>query len=313
LWQQLRLPGMIRRARPDLFHGALYTLPPRLRVPSVLTVADVTTVLLPELHTAYNRYVTARLLRASCARATRILALSESTKSDLVRLGFAPAARIRVAPGAAGEAFRPVRNEAERAEIRASYADGKRYVLSVGTVEPRKNLPRLLAAYAAARRILGASAPELLVAGPTGWKSRDVERTLRSAFPPAGVRYLGRVLDSDLARLYRGADLFAYVSLYEGFGLSVVEALKSGIPVLTSDRSSLPEASGGAARLVDPTSVPAISDALVALAGSGAERKRLARLSVRAAARTSWERSAQVTLDTYREALEEGDHRHHRD
>jgi len=311
LWQQVRLPGLLASHRADLLHGTLYTIPLRLKIPTVLSVADLTTALMPEAHTAYNRLAAAPLIKASCRRATRVIALSEATRQDLVRLGYCGAEKIRVVPGAAGSAYRPAKNESERSAIRARFASGQPYLLSVGTVEPRKNLPRLLAAYALARGRLGTRTPPLLIAGPPGWKTGSLSRRLDRGV--TGVHYLGRVSDSDLALLYRGAALFLYVSLYEGFGLPVVEAMQSGAPTVTSNTSSLPEAAAGGARLVCPSNESEIAEAMVSLWNSPAARKRLAAQGLRGARRFSWDASARKTLAVYREAYEEGIHGHDRD
>ena len=201
-----------------------------------------------------------------------MIAVSEFTKRELIDLLRIPAERIRVIPNAVGEPFVP---DGERAE--------GEYVLAVGTLEPRKNLPRLVEA----ARLAGV---ELRVAGAPGWGDADLAGD--------GVRLLGFVADDELARLYRGALCVAYPSLYEGFGIPVLEALACGAPVVTSAGTAMAEVADGAAVLVDPRDTDAIA---AGIREAIARRDELAALGPGACARFTWDASAAATADVYRE------------
>ena len=180
-----------------------------------------------------------------------------------------------------------------------------RYALTVGTLEPRKNLRRLLDAWARLPASLRRER-SLLVAGGRGWGSETVAGVIARRPELAAVRLLGEVSDGDLAALYSAAEAFAYPSLAEGFGLPVVEAMACGAPVLTSDRSATAEVAAGAALLVDPEDVLAISRGLADLLGDPAERDRLGRLGAERAAELSWRRAARETLELYRRLADRG-------
>lgn len=221
-------------------------------------------------------------IRPALRRTRRLLCVSEATRADLAARWPATAGKSVTIPLAADALF---------AAALPSPAD-RPYVLTVGTLEPRKNLTRLLDAWASlAPEERGEH--ELLVVGPKGWEQEEV---LRRAHGAPGVRLLGHVSDAELASLYAGSTVFAYPSLYEGFGLPVLEAMAAGATVLTSAVSSLPEVAGDAALLVDPTDVEAIRAGLARLLGDPALRARLAEAGRARATGFSWARTAAATL-----------------
>jgi len=228
-------------------------------------------------------------------RAAALVCISEATRRDLVARVPSVARRAVVAPLAADARFGSARAAAEAAATARRHGLTRPYALAAGTLEPRKNLGRLLAAWEGlpdeARR-----AHELALVGPTGWEADAILARARSA----GVRVLGYVSDDELAALYAGATLFAYPSLYEGFGLPVLEAMQSGVPVITSTVSSLPEVAGDAALLVDPHDVGALRDALHALLADPGRRAALAAAGRERAAGFSWARFATTVRDVMR-------------
>ncbi len=228
-------------------------------------------------------------IRPALRRAGAVLCISEATRRDLVARHPAVAGRTVVTPLAAAEPFGP--NGAGDDAVRARHGLERPFVLAAGTLEPRKNLTRLLAAWAS----LQAPTHELVLVGPPGWEFAEVVERARAQ----RVRLLGHVSDEELAALYRLCDVFCYPSLYEGFGLPVLEALRCGAAVVTSDVSSLPEVAGDAAVLADPLDAGAIAEALRGLLADPAERARRGAAGRRRAAAFSWERTARVT----REAL----------
>jgi glycosyltransferase involved in cell wall biosynthesis len=258
----------------DVLHCPTYYGPLRSRVPLVVTVLDLSVWRFPEAFPRWTRTVAPRLAPRVLGAARRILAISEFTKRELVELLGLPAEKIAAVPLAVEpELFRPD----------GPAAEGE-YVLAVGTLEPRKNLARL----AEATRRLGV---ELRVAGAAGWGGVEARGE--------GVRWLGRVPDEELARLYRGAAVVAYPSLYEGFGFPILEAMACGAPVVTSRGGSTEEVAGEAAVLVDPLDPAAIA------AGIDAARSRREELRARGlerAGRFSWDETARRTVEVYREA-----------
>jgi glycosyltransferase involved in cell wall biosynthesis len=272
VWYPLGLPRRARRARIDLLHCPTFRAPLHPPVPLVVTVLDLAILRFPEVFNrwtrTYSRFFVPRAVRA----AARVIAISEFTKREVIELLGVPEERVRVIPLAAGDEFR----------AEGGAAEGE-YVLAVGTLEPRKNLARL----AEASRRAGV---ELRVVGARGWGGVGADGV--------GVSWLGRVSDAELANLYRGALCVAYPSLYEGFGIPVLEAMACGAPVVTSAGSATEEIAAGAAVLVDPTDSASIAAGLEEAIG---RRGELSRLGRERASRYSWDRVAEQTVDVYRE------------
>ena len=268
-WYPLLLP---RRARGlDVLHCPTYRAPAAGPVPVVMTIHDLAVFRFPQAFRRWTRAYSRRVVPRSARAARLVLAVSEFTKREAVELLGLSADRIRVVPNGVEPTFGP-----------AGDAAAGDYVLAVGTLEPRKNLPRL----AEATRRLGI---ELRVAGARGW----------GGVPLDGVVLLGEVPDEELARLYRGARCLAYPSLYEGFGIPVLEAMACGTPVVTGDRTGTAETAGAAAVLVDPLDHEAIAAGI-----EEADRRRdeLRVLGLERAAGFTWERAAALTAEAYREA-----------
>ena len=300
VWMQLVLPWILRQVRPDLVHFTNYLAPVACPVPYVVSIHDMTMSLLPGYHTAKKRLLTSTLVPTVARGARLVLAPSESTRRDVVRLLRLPGERVRVVPYAPGPEFRPVPPDPER--LARAYGLDSPYFLYVGTVEPRKNLARTLRAFAT----LADALPDhrFVLAGQLGWKSEDVLREVQAS---AGrVLQLGYVKEEDLPLMYAHATALVYPSLYEGFGLPVVEAMACGTPVVTSRGSSLEEIAGGAALLVDPLDERALAEAMRAVATDAALSAALRARGLLSAARYDWGRTARATAEAYRDALEMG-------
>ena len=273
--------------RVDVFHASQQMWnPPRLtRVTA--TLYDMTCWLVPETHSARNvqgaRLFAERVMR----RADGLVAISESTRQDAVRiLGLDPARIEVIYPGIADAFFHARPAHAERP-----------YVLFVGTVEPRKNLDTLLDAWKQVRPELR-GAFDLMVAGPEGWGDASTLARLRAG--DGGVRYLGYVAEEDLPGLTAGATAFVYPSLYEGFGLPLGQAMAAGVPLITSNVSSMPEVAGDAALLVDPRSPAEIAAALERLIESPELRATLAKNGLARSHRFTWDACARQSLAFFR-------------
>lgn len=303
-WHQAGVALAARQARCGLLHLPAGLGPLLGTLPLVVTVHDVAVLRFPRLfrpwHGAYARAVLPRLAR----RARQVIAVSQATKRDVVELLGVPAGRVTVVPNGVHPAMSLVPADSSRAHaVRERYRLPERFVLTVGAIEPRKNLARLLAAVEHLRTRPEASDLVLVHAGPEGWLADGVRRAGLGTVPDGPVRFIGRVPSEDLAVLYRLARCCAYPSLWEGFGLPVVEAMACGCPVLTSSVSALPEVAGDAAVLVDPTSTEEIADGLARLWTEDELCASLARRGRERAGRFSWERAARETTAVYDAAL----------
>jgi glycosyltransferase involved in cell wall biosynthesis len=303
-WRMLVWLGQLahvgfNRLAPDaeLFHATEHLLPPLRGVPTVLTVHDLIFRLLPRQHKPLNRWYLNLSMPLFCRRAAHIIAISEQTRRDVVTAYGVPAEKISVIYEAADPHFRPQPPEATAA-ARARYHLPERYLLFVGTIEPRKNLTRLLAAFEHlhAEGLTDA----LVIAGKRGWLTGDFDAALERSPVRQAVIFPGFVADEDLPAVYARAQLLAMPSLYEGFGLPVLEAMASGAPVACSNSSSLPEIAGEAALLFDPTDVESIRDALRGILRDPELQDHLRQLGLRRAGQFSWEHTAQETLAVYR-------------
>jgi glycosyltransferase involved in cell wall biosynthesis len=281
----------------DILHSPVSAaVPPKGRTQRlVVTVHDLAFRVYPRLYPAPWRL----MYRAGLARAVRdadaIITPSRHTAEDLVRHTRTAAGRIHVVPLAASppSATADVEETLGRLKVRSPY------VLFVGTLEPRKNLVRLVRAY---RRLASRGAPHALVmAGPMGWHHQALLREL-ALEAPGEIVLTGTTSPQDLDALYRGAALFVYPSLYEGFGLPVLEAMARGVPCVASIASSLPEVAGEAALPVDPRSVGALAEAMERIINDRDLTIRLGQAGVARASRFSWEDTARRTLEVYKSA-----------
>jgi glycosyltransferase involved in cell wall biosynthesis len=304
-WEQTVLPVLLRRLRVDVLHSPHHHTPalaPGVR--RVVTIHDVTFMLLPDRYPLSRRLYMETLTRASARVADAIITPSQVVRDEVVeRLGV-PAERVVVIPYAAAPQFTPV-DEPTIEALRQKYRLPDRYVLSVGSLEPGKNRARLFLAYARLRAE-GLDDCPLVVVGQPAWRyERDVELTgglgLRDL-----VRYLGYVPSEDLPGLYSGATLFAFPSLYEGFGLPVLEAMACGTPVVASSTSAIPEVAGDAALLIDPRDADAIAEAMSRLLADEVLLGQLRARGLERASRFSWERTARDTLSVYEVVAAEG-------
>jgi glycosyltransferase involved in cell wall biosynthesis len=275
-WYLGALPTKARLDHVDVLHCPTQRAPVRSPVPMVVTFHDLAVLRHPETFNRWTREYSRRALPRVARAATRLIAVSEFTKRELLEQLDMPEDKVRVIPNAVGDPF--------TAEGDAAEGD---YVLAVSTLEPRKNLPRLVEGYERARL----NGLPLLVAGAAGWGDVRVGGN--------GVRWLGEVGDEELARLYRGARCVAYVSLYEGFGLPVLEAMACGTPVVAARTGALEEVSGDAAVLVDPLD----PDAIAAGLNEAIDRREdLRERGFERARAFDWRDVARETVAVYREA-----------
>jgi glycosyltransferase involved in cell wall biosynthesis len=298
LWEQSVAPLEILRRRIRVLHSPAYVAPLVMPCRSVVTVHDLGFVLMPQFFRPGNRMYLATMTRISVRRADRVIADSESTKRDVVRVLKVPSERVEVIPLAVEPIFRPLPPEAVRAFLESNGLPD-RYILYVGTLEPRKQLPTLLRAYARARRD-GGDLPRLIVGGGKGWGYEGIFRLVEELGIGDSVAFPGFLPLADLPLWYNGASLFAYPSRYEGFGLPVLEAMSCGTPVVTTAASSLPEVAGDAACYVQPGDVDGLAQALTSLLQDDNRRDDLARRGLARAALFSPDSVIRRTLAVYR-------------
>jgi glycosyltransferase involved in cell wall biosynthesis len=284
----------------ELYHATEHLLLPLRHVPGVLTVHDLIFRLFPEHHKRLNFWYLNATMPLYCRRARAIISVSEATKRDLVRLYGVPAARIAVVHEAAAPHFTPpTQGEIER--VRARFGLPERYLLRVGTLEPRKNLERLLDALLELRRCEPDA--RLVIAGSKGWLYEGFFRRLEALGLGNAVQLTGRVTDADLPAVYGGAVLLIEPSLYEGFGLPVLEAMACGTPVVCSNAGSLPEVGGDAARYLDAHHSQAMAGAIRAVWCDRALQDAMRQAGLKRAAQFSWGRAARETLAVYERVL----------
>ncbi len=292
----------------DLFHATSHCVPLRWEGALVFTLHDLTFLSHPHLHTLGNRlHCLTGVARAAC-RGARFVAVSESTRRECERQLALPAERVDVVPNAADRRFMPLDPEEARAHVERRFGLDAPYVLAVGTLEPRKNLGALIAAFAGLPEGLRRR-HRLAIAGGGGWLGVDPAAAAARAGIGERTSVLGPIADDDLPDLYAGAEVFVYPSLWEGFGLPALEALACGAPAIVSATSSLPEVVGEAAVLVDPHDAGALGAALERVLADADLRARLRAAGPRQAARFSWRRTAEETAAVYRRRLAEGDPR----
>ena len=301
-WEQTVFALNLIQTNYDLVHSLAYVSPFLNRNTNIVTLYDLSFYLYPEYFRPFHRLYLQLGTRISTRRARRVITISESTKRDAVRLLNLDANKIDVAvPGVDAEFYQPI-DTAALENFRRTKNLPEHFVLFIGTREPRKNIPTLLCAFAAAKRRMNFP-HRLVLAGGRGWMDDEIPRVLQETGLTGEVILPGFVPHDELPYWYRAADCFVYPSQYEGFGMPALEALASGTPVITSDISSLPEAVGEAALLIDPKSSEEIADALVRVLSDASLRQQMSTRGLEHARQFSWTRTAQVTAGSYRRAL----------
>lgn len=303
-WLQWGVERAARKADASLLHVPVPLGPVRSRVPLVVTIQDVAVLRFPEKFRRWSRHF-ARFVLPKVARSARaIIAPSLATKADLVNMLGIPEECVTLIPNGVGEEFTPLALVGDRLQrARARYNLPERFLFTVGALEPRKNIARLLHAVHRLREKPDTSDLQLLHAGPPGWLASDVRETMIALKLHDAVRFLGYVDSEDLATLYAASTVVVYPSLFEGFGLPVAEALACGAAVITSNTSSLPEVGGDVAMLVDPFSVESIASAIAKLWTDDEARAEMSRRGIVHASNYSWTRAARETAALYERLL----------
>jgi glycosyltransferase involved in cell wall biosynthesis len=298
LWEQLAQPWQLGDF--DLYHALAFVSPVLLNKPSVVTVYDLSFVHYPQVLTPARRLYLRLFTRLSCQRARRVIAISHSTAQDVIRTLGIPADKVDVAaPGYDPQRFQPLPPQTVAA-FRAEKGLPERFWLFMGTLEPRKNLVTLLEAYAT---LPPTERLPLLLGGGKGWLYEDIFATIERHGLQDTVRWLGYLPAQELPLWYNSAEVFVFPSVFEGFGLPVLEAMACGTPVIVSDASSLPEVAGTAGLILPPRDTTAWASALRTAFHQSAWRDEAAQQGLAWARRFSWQSTAQETLRSYTCAL----------
>lgn len=279
----------------DIFHATDHLLPYLPGTATVFTLGDLTYLSHPQTHARLNRLYLQWMMPTFLRRADAVIAISKSTHRDMLSHYGLDASKCFVIYPGFDSRFHPVQDRGNLNSVQEMYGLPGRFFLYVGTLEPRKNLPNLLRAFAAA----GNEQLTLVIAGKKGWMYQPIFDLVQTLRIDRKVLFTGFIADEDLPALYSLAEAFVFPSLYEGFGLPVLEAMACGTPVITSNVSSLPEITNDAAFLVDPLNIEGMSAAIQQLAEDANLRQELSQRGLRQASQFGWQRSAAETLNVY--------------
>jgi glycosyltransferase involved in cell wall biosynthesis len=301
-WWTIGLPRYLKRRSFDVFHGTNFDVPLWQVCPTVLTVHDLSAFLYPAMHEARSVRRARRRLPLMARTSTQIVTHSESVRHEVAEHLRVSLEKIVAIPAAARSIFRPLPSS-QTDEIRRRLGVEDDFLLYVGTIEPRKNLIVLLDAY---RKIISTPGlhPQLVIAGKTGWLTDELFHHLRKLEIEERVHFTGYLPDNDLCALYSSCKIFIYPSIYEGFGLPPLEAMACGAAVIASSTPSITEVVQGAACLVAPDGINDLVKAIIMLLRDENERRRLSAAGLKRALQFSWNRTAQLMLGVYREAVE---------
>jgi glycosyltransferase involved in cell wall biosynthesis len=284
-----------------------YTAPPLAPCPVIATIHDLSFEHLPETFNRRSRVQLRLTVRRTARRAARILTLSEFSRRDISETYKIDLDRIAVTPAAASPHFAPITSEAELEVVRQKYGIQRDYILSLSSIQPRKNLVRLIEAYSYLHEHKGSELPQLVIAGKKGWLESEVFRVAKQSAAANHIVFTGYVSEAELPALYSGALCFVYPSYFEGFGLPVVEAMQCGAPVIVANRTSLPEVVGDAGILIDPFNHKDIAQAIDQLISNPAARHDLRQLGIERAKAFNWLDTARQTLQVYEQVGRKGD------
>lgn len=301
LWEQLVQPMALRQGKVDLLHAMAFAGPVVTPCPFVVTIYDLSFYHYPDAFRPWNRWYLSLFTALSARRARRVIAISESTKRDVVKLLGVPPDRVDVVYCGVDDTFRPL-PAADVAQFRRERALPDRFILFLGTLEPRKNVKKLVQAYGR-WRVVESDVPKLVVAGGKGWYYDQIFAEVERLGLTGEVIFPGYVMQQELPLWYNAADIFVYPSRYEGFGLPVLEAMACGMPVVTTNVASLPEVAGDAALLVSPDDEVQLLDAMRRASSDVSLRQEMVTKGLAQSADFTWARTARKTLDTYGRAL----------
>jgi glycosyltransferase involved in cell wall biosynthesis len=302
LLEQAVLPGLLVKHRIDVLHSLHYSFPLiRFGKMQVVTLHDMTFFNMPEVHQKIKVFYFRFFIRAALRHPDKLIFVSNSAMQDYIsRLGSPRGSAVVIYHGKS-EAYRTGLDPTEIKRVRGKYGLNGDFILFIGTIEPRKNLSRLVSAFAG--MCGNHSGLVLAIAGMKGWMVDDLMETIRRFKLESRIVFTGFVQEEEKPFLIAAAKAFTYPSLYEGFGIPVLEALACGVPTVTSNSSSLPEVAGDAALTVDPRNISELSDALEKVVSDEALREQLRKNSLVQAAAFTWENTARMTMQAYEDVI----------
>ena len=302
IWEQTSLSGLAQKAGINLLHSPHYTRPLKLSCKSVVTFHDMTFFLMPQMHSRSKRIFFPRMIRYSAKHANAIITDSESTRNDTIRLLDIQSKKVKAIHLGVDESFKKINDQQKLNLVLEKYELPEHFILFVGTLEPRKNLPVLL--HALKHLIDKGCTTPLAIVGSRGWGYDEIFQLVNKLHLEKFVHFTGYVEKQDLPVIYNLASIFVYPSVYEGFGLPPLEAMACGTPAITTNVSSMPEYAGDAGILIPPNDENTLADAMIQLLDDKALRKKLARLGQIQAAKFSWEKTALETLQVYQQTIQ---------
>lgn len=300
-WDQNVLPKLATEAKVDLLHQPAFSAPIRFSGKIVITVHDVIAVLFGQDIPFYSRQYFARWMPFTYRFADKIICVSEHTKKDLIQQIKINEEKMVVIPEAAGDQFKPVADKKKIDKILDKYYISGRFILHMGTLNPRKNLEFLIKVFNRVHKLM--PDVKLVIAGKKGWHYENLFDTVRHLGLEKFVIFTGYIDDDEAPYLYSAADVYTFPSIYEGFGLPPLEAMSCGTPVVASNTSSIPEVVGDAGILLNPTDVESWVKALLRLLRDDNERKEMSAKSLARAKQFSWTKTARKTVEVYEEIL----------
>jgi glycosyltransferase involved in cell wall biosynthesis len=301
IWEQSRLPALVHNTNLDLLHSLHYTRPLRLSCASVVTFHDMTFFLFPQLHTRARRLFFPTAMRTSARQADAIITVSESTRQDAIRLLSIDPGKVFTTQLGVDPTFRPINDIGEMDDVAAKYDLHENFILYLGTIEPRKNLPVLIRAF---RQLVDSgSKHKLVLVGKYGWMYKEVLDLVDDLDLENMVRFTGYIPQEELPLVYNLASLFVYPTKYEGFGLPALEAMACGVPVITTKIASLPEIVGDAGILIPSNNIEELFNAMSRVLEDQALREKLTSDGQLRAKKFSWERTAQLTWQVYQQVM----------
>ena len=300
-WEQFFQPIMLKQTGVDLYHALAFVAPVVVQCPFVTTIYDLSFKRYPEAFKPLNRLYLSTLTARSARQAEAVITISESTRQDVIQFFNIPSQKVYTIYCGVDDSFQ-ILPQSQVAAFKAQHSLPDRFILFIGTIEPRKNIVSLIEAYAAWRR-RAQSPPKLVIAGGKGWYYQEVFRLVEKLNLTNEVVFPGYLPQGDLPLWYNAATMFVYPSRFEGFGLPVLEAMACGAPVITSNVSSLPEVAGEAALLIDPTDVDALSEAMYQLFNKVDLRQEMRQQGLIQKAKFNWQKTALKTVQVYKDVL----------
>ena len=304
LWNSLRFPPIeLMGFKADLLHCPDYLIPPTLNKIIILTIHDLAFIRFPQFNFDWFIKKYTKEVKRNARLAKIIIADSKSTKDDIIKFFKIDPAKVKVVYLASDSQFKKLANQEKDKKVLKKYGIDKKYILSAGTIEPRKNYPTLIKAFNYIKHNNNDFNYRLVIVGRTGWKSEATYRERELSPYKDDILFIGRISDKELVQIYNQAEIFVYPSHFEGFGLPPMEAMSCRLPVIASDSSSLKEVVGDAGILVPSEDYREISRQILYVLKNEKIKKKLREKSLKQAQKFSWEKTARKTLDIYNEII----------